>query len=198
MGDHGLWFKSNFTQGACHIPFIVTPPVRGDLDTVMGADWLPGVNHSPVGLQDILPTCLRIAGLPIPEGIDGKNLWDVVHAPNAPNSYVRETILGEFGNVGGRSFMVTDGVWKYIWFEEDGEQLLFHIAVDPDELVNQALTAEGQCKFYRDKLLTILKQRNNDPAVAQGQLRAMGAPRQLSQQERVRLISDQNVRGFHI
>jgi arylsulfatase A-like enzyme len=194
MGDHGLWFKSNFTQGACHIPFIVTPPVRGDLNHIMGTEWLPGVNHSPVGLQDIMPTCLSIAGLPIPEGLDGRSLWDVV---NDPAGAVRETLLGEFGIPGKRSLMVTDGVWKYIWFEEDGEQLLFHLAEDADELVNVASTQPEQLGEYRQRLTNILLERTADPAVINGQLRSSSSPRKLTSREKVQLINDQNVRGLH-
>ncbi|MEK3885333.1 sulfatase-like hydrolase/transferase [Paenibacillus sp. PL2-23] len=194
MGDHRLWFKSNFTKGACTIPFIITPPIRGDVGKVMGEDWLPGLNHSPVGLQDILPTCLSIAGVPIPEGLDGRSLNQLV---KNPSGRVREHVLGEFGIAGQRSFMISDGLWKYIWFEEDGEELLFHIAEDPDELSNRAKTDTELALRWRNRLTQALAGRDQDPAVEEGKLKAAGAARQLSDVEKARLINDQNVRGLH-
>jgi hypothetical protein len=41
IGDHGLWFKANFTRGACNIPLIVVPPSAYSL----GNDWIPGQQH---------------------------------------------------------------------------------------------------------------------------------------------------------
>lgn len=194
MGDHHLWFKSNFTKGACNIPLIITPPVRGNLDQVMGEDWLPGINRSPVGLQDLLPTCLGIAGVPIPEGLDGRSLLPLVEQRT---ERVREAILGEFGIAGQRSLMLTDGRWKYIWFEEDGAELLFHIEEDPNELNNLAKTDDSPIVYWRNILIQQLMRREHDPALQDNRLQSAGSPRVLSEKEKLRLVSDHNVRGLH-
>lgn len=195
MGDHQLWGKRTFLKGSTQIPFIITPPTKGDLDQWMESDWKPGeISSAVVGLQDILPTCLAIAGIPIPERLDGKNLLPVVHKPETK---VRETILGEIGHPGDRSFMLTDGLWKYIWSEADGRELLFQIKEDPDELINLANGETNDLKKWRSKLIERLRERSDDRAVKDNQLNPSNPGMNLSLLQKARLRTDHNVRGLH-
>jgi arylsulfatase len=190
--DHGLWFKANFTRGACNIPLIVVPP---SADSV-GNDWIPGrTNDSQVGLQDLLPTCLDIAGLSAPKGLDGRSLLPLVHQPG--QSAVREVILGEFGLPGGRTLMVTDGRWKYIWFEEDGKELLFDLTGDPAETVDQAVRDEQRLGQWQGVLAGKLEAREADPAVQEGRLTSFERSGPLSAPERARMAQYYNTRGIH-
>lgn len=194
MGDHGLWFKANFTRGACNIPLIVVPPSNS---SIRNESWESGrTNASPVGLQDILPTCMEIAGIPVSEGLDGKSLLPLIQEPD--ESSVRNTLLGEFGFVGKRTLMVTDGKWKYIWFEEDGHELLFDLQEDPLEKQNQAQRNLDQLSQWRAELAEILGRRQNDPAVKHGELVPVGSHRSLSNLEKAKLVQDYNPRGMHI
>ncbi|GBG08402.1 arylsulfatase [Paenibacillus agaridevorans] len=196
MGDHGLWFKANFTRGACQIPLIVTPPAKRDTGSILESGWVPGqVNHSPVGLQDILPTCLAIAGLPVPDDLDGTSLLGAVRQPKTDR--VRETVLGEFGPIGKRSFMVTDGIWKYIWFEEESEELLFYIEDDPQELHDRSRDPLAPLEEWRNRLAFKLGTRLSDPAVSDGVLRPRQLVPELTEFERAHLISHYNPRGLH-
>lgn len=196
MGDHRLWFKSNFTQGACRIPFIVTPPILGDLDEQVTEGWTPGqVSDAPIGLQDVLPTILDIAGVPIPATIDGRSLLPLVREP--VSEPVRDVILGEFGRTGERSLMLTDGKWKYIWFEEDGVELLFHIAEDANELYDLCANHPQQLLTWRQKLVQILAQRQEDPAIHEGELTASFPGKSLTTMQKARMVSDSNPRGQH-
>jgi arylsulfatase len=197
MGDHGIWFKGNFTRGACNIPLIVVPPASSKrLDSISGVSWLPGqTNRSPVGLQDLMPTCLDIAGLSVPEGLDGRSLLPLVREPE--HLAVREVILGEFGLVGQRSFMLSDGQWKYIWFEEDGIELLFDVQSDPSETVNLSGSDETRLLHWREVLAQRLGARKSDPAVKEGQLTPSGQSRSLSVLEKARLAQYYNPRGLH-
>jgi len=195
MGDHGLWAKRNFMRGACNIPLFVTPPPRGDLNHVMGPEWVPGRTcDAVVGLQDIMPTILGIAGVPAPPEIDGKSLLPLVHDPTLR---VRESFLGEHGEAGHRSFMLTDGRWKYLWYEADGSELLFEIAADPDERHDRSRKDPETLRPWRDRLTAILSNRIGDPAVAEGKLRPKEPGRRLTELEKARMITDFNVRGLH-
>jgi arylsulfatase A-like enzyme len=195
MGDHNLWFKSNFTKGACNIPFIITPPLIGKPDEILGHEWIPGrTNSSPVGLQDIMPTCLDIAGLSIPDGLNGGSLLPLVRQQKYS---VRKEILGEFGQAGSRSFMLSDGKWKYIWFEEDDEKLLFHLEEDPNELSDLSLKASDIAETWRIKLADRLSERKNDPAVENGVLKARGHIRDLDEQQKAFMVTHGNPRGLH-
>jgi arylsulfatase len=192
MGDHGLWFKSSFTRGACNIPLIVVPPNA----RLVGNDWVPGqTNASPVGLQDLLPTCLDIAGIPVPGGLDGRSLLPLVRQP--AHSAVREVILGEFGLAGARTLMVTDGQWKYIWFEEDGKELLFDLQHDPAETADQSVRNDERLFHWRRVLIERLEARAADPAVREGRLITSGRSEPLSSLEKARMAQYYNPRGIH-
>ncbi|MCZ8513718.1 sulfatase-like hydrolase/transferase [Paenibacillus filicis] len=195
MGDHQLWSKSNFLRGACNIPLIITPPPRGNLDRAVAENWVPGItSHSVVGLQDIMPTCLEIAGVAAPNGLDGKSLLPLLKEPSAK---VRDAILGEFGPIGKRSFMLSDGCWKYIWYEEDDAQLLFHVADDPDEISDLSTKLPAKAQVWRKKLADKLQGRINDRAIDGDILRPVSPDRMLSELERARMVTDHNARGLH-
>lgn len=192
LGDHYLWQKANFLKGACNIPFIITPPLRREnFEDDLGSDWIPGmVNDSVVGLQDILPTCLNVAKTSIPEHVDGKSLLPIVKDTTGS---VRDDILGEYREHGRkdgyRSFMLTDGKWKYIWYEEDGEELLFHIKEDPDEIHDLSLTEIAISDQFRSRLVERLSSRKNDPAEQGGQLNAVSPGYKLSSTEKAKKLS---------
>lgn len=196
MGDHQLWGKRNFLRGSCQVPFIIAPPTKGNLDHLMGKAWMPGVvSQAVVGLQDIMPTCLDIAGIEIPNGLDGKSLLPLVHQPNET---VRDTILGEMGVPGSRSLMLTDGKWKYIWYEQDGAELLFHIAQDPYEVADLSRKNREELENWREKLIQILTKRENDRAVIDNQLQPVRRGEEFSKVLKARLATDNNVRGIHL
>lgn len=196
LGDHHLWGKKNFLRGACQIPFIISPPTKGNIDELMGEDWLPGVKSSGVvGLQDILPTCLDIAGIDIPEGLDGHTLLPQVQEPD---KRVRNIILGEIGIPGVRSLMVTDGIFKYIWYEQDGAELLFHIEEDPYEKYDLSQKSPEAVNRWRNILIDILSKRENDRAVKNGKLVQVTPQENLSAVFKARLATDNNVRGIHL
>ena len=167
LGDHQLWSKSNFLKGSCNIPFIITPPYHGD-DRI-GDGWADTTNDAVVGLQDILPTLVDIANGTIPDNIDGKSLLPLI---KDRTQSVRDVILGEFGAEGRRSLMVTDGNWKYIWYETEGFELLFHLEEDPNELHNLAKKEPEKRIELQNKLIDILSARENDPALDGQELKA--------------------------
>ncbi|MGG1519358.1 sulfatase-like hydrolase/transferase [Paenibacillus oryzisoli] len=197
MGDHRIWFKANFLQGACRIPLIIVPPAgAGREGLTAGTTWTPGlIDSSPVGLQDLMPTCLDIAGIAAPDELDGRSLLPIVREPG--QSAVREMILGEFGVTGKRSLMVTDGKWKYIWYEEDGRELLFDISRDPQELTDLSGSERGQLKRLKTDLTARLAAREADPAVREGALAASGPIRSLSEREKALMAQYYNPRGLH-
>lgn len=204
LGDHKLWQKANLLRGAGNIPFIITPPTRNNalLDERLGTAWQPGVcSEALVGLQDILPTCMEIAGLPAPESIDGKGLLRIVREPS---SRVRDVLFGEIGpgpmnsGVYGRSLMLHDGEWKYLWYDEDGFELLFDVRNDPNELRDLSGIYPDIADAWRNRLLDMLQRRGTDPAVCDGKLTARQPGSHLiSDLQKARLSVDQTPRGLH-
>lgn len=67
--------KGNYYQGGIRVPLMLHWPEHFD-QTVHIA--------SPVSLMDVLPTALDAAGLPIPQGVDGRSLLQWLDHPQLP------------------------------------------------------------------------------------------------------------------
>ena len=86
-------------------------------------------------LRDVMPTLLALAGVDIPDTVDGVNLFS-----DAPAK--RDLIHGEHLAAGGSvQFMVSDHD-KYIWYSSDGHELYFDLTKDPGETHNAIADAE--------------------------------------------------------
>ena len=73
LGDHYLMQKNRPYEGAVHIPFLMMGPGIPDSRLI----------DEPVGWHDIMPTILDLAGLPVPESVDGKSLVPLLKGENS-------------------------------------------------------------------------------------------------------------------
>lgn len=125
LGDHGLFHKSCFYEPSSRVPFILKIPDRWN------KSWSPGsVVSTPVMLADIYPTLLDAADcLTDNDRInrEGKSIMRVKNEERHIYGYV---------NHAGKSYMVTNGKWKYIYYPEGGTEQLFHLENDQDESTN--------------------------------------------------------------
>ena len=87
----------------------------------------------PVGLEDVMPTLLELAGVARPASVDGRSLVPVLrggesvgrpwlHFEHAP-TYSEEQGF----------HALADGRHKYIWRPKDGREQLFDLETDPRE-----------------------------------------------------------------
>ena len=143
LGQHGLWGKAVYYDPAVAVPLLMTGP-----------GIKPGhtqVTH-PVSLMDLFPTTAALAGLPVPEGLDGVDVSPVLAEPDtassprdyAPCSYYKYgglVHLGENPNQEDQPHeawrSVRDERYKYVDIE-GGAALLFDLQEDPNEQVNLA------------------------------------------------------------
>ena len=89
-----------------------------------------------VSSTDVLPTILNIAGLPIPEYLQGKSILPILKAPSASiNDFVASESVGVGGKVGTGHRMIRSPEWKYI-ITDINDELLFNLSEDPYELNN--------------------------------------------------------------
>lgn len=123
-GDHYLWAKSQPYEGSARIPLLMQVPEQ------LGGR--PGmVVDEPACLEDIMPTLLDLAGVAVPDSVEGQSL--VPHFSDAGHSSSagqRRRIHIE--NAPGYHAL-TDGQMKYIWFVADGREQLFDLRADPSE-----------------------------------------------------------------
>jgi len=121
LGDHHLFRKSLPYEGSAHVPLFITG---------RNVDLPRGRCDALVTWEDIMPTVLELAGVAIPDGLDGRSL---VPSMRGEAGGVRDAVFGECDLDRGNQWIV-QGDWKYIWFAKTGEEQLFNLADDPREL----------------------------------------------------------------
>ncbi len=122
LGDHHLFRKSLPYESSAHVPFFITG---------RNVDVPRGKSDALVCWEDIMPTVLDLAGVPIPDGLDGKSLLPVMRGEAGSP---RETIYGQCACGKEGNQWLVHGQWKYLWFTKTNEEQLFNLADDPHEL----------------------------------------------------------------
>jgi arylsulfatase A-like enzyme len=131
LGDHNLFRKTWPYEASARVPFLVRLP-----RSLQGPDQQ--VSHAPVGWQDIMPTILAAAGVPVPESCTGKSLFPIVRGEG---DSVREILHGEHAgcyDYADGNHWITDGRMKYIWYSQTGAEQFFDLENDPREMENLA------------------------------------------------------------
>jgi len=133
LGERGLWYKMNYFEASARIPLIVNAPGRvapGQVDTV-------------TSLLDIAPTLLDLAGVDVPDTLDGGSVMPLIGGSDSDR-----TVIGEYLGEGAVApvFMIRRGSLKYVWSEPDPPQL-YDLAADPHELTNLAPTSAEAAAF---------------------------------------------------
>lgn len=130
VGRHGLTGKQNLYEHTWKVPFVV----RG-----------PGIKASSeksgfVYLLDVLPTMCDLAGISLPEGMEGLSFRTVLAGEQ---ERIRDTMYGVYcggTKPGMRSLKTSDG-WKLIKYDvldgEVRETQLFNLNENPHELLAQ-------------------------------------------------------------
>jgi arylsulfatase A-like enzyme len=83
-----------------------------------------------VSTLDLAPTLFALAGVPVPASMQGQPLTNILADPSTIREGVALTTM--FGSV---SIRTND--WRYTRYE-DGSEELFHVATDPENVVNLA------------------------------------------------------------
>ncbi len=156
MGDHYHWRKTYPYQGSVHVPYIVKWPDSAGIK--------PSVVDNPVELRDILPTMLHIAGSDVPDDMDGKSLLPL--AAGQSDGWRRYLDLEHATCYSNDNYWcaLTDGRIKYVWRISTGEEELFDLANDPDELHNAVANKEyaPRLKELRAEMVRHLSERGDE------------------------------------
>lgn len=121
LGKHGLWKKQVHYEESTRVPMILLGP---EGDSRVGHDR---VDDRLVGLQDVMPTLLDLAGVDIPDSVKGQSMV---------SSQRREHLFCEHSEGGSATRMVHDGRFKLIYYPTGNRVQLFDMEDDPEELVD--------------------------------------------------------------
>ncbi len=129
LGDHHRWAKACMYDMSCGIPLLVVPPVSDE--RLSGGH----TDNRLTSLEDIMPTLLDYAGLPIPEAIDGTSLL---------SSHRREHLYGEMWEGALSTRMVRTERHKLIYYPAGNRFQLFDLDSDPRECHDLSALPEMQ------------------------------------------------------
>jgi len=124
LGDYGMFFKSNFLDGSGRIPLVARMPESLEPTRRL-------VDDSPVELADLLPTFCELAGAETPDDVTGRSLVGQLMGRGGART---QPMFGQIG----KQHMVHDGRYKYLYFAEDGAELLFDKSCDKLDQCNLA------------------------------------------------------------
>lgn len=143
LGSHSLLLKgASFYEELMRIPLIIRPP--GGAAGSHQCDSL-------ISQVDLVPTILKSCGLDVPENLEGVDFSRLLHGEQGE---VREAVPGEFHSSNWTDPMSPlrmwrTSEWKYVESKE-GDDELYHLAEDPDELHN--LSGEREYASVQKKL----------------------------------------------
>ncbi len=127
IGEHGLFWKTNFYEGAARVPMVFVEDGR-----IESGRRIP----ETVSLLDLAPTFITYADAPRLPLFDGLDLTPVLrdHAAADPSRLVVSMCSDIKGD--SPSVMLRQGRFKFIRHAGYGEPQLFDLDADPTELVD--------------------------------------------------------------
>jgi len=140
LGTHGLWAKRLFYEESARVPMILLGTAGSEQVAYAQSD------DRLVGLQDVMPTLLDLAGVPVPDSIDGISMV---------GSSRRESFYGEYGEGEEATRMLHDGRYKLIYYAAGNRLQLFDLHTDPREGTD--LIDAPDHRDHRDRLLSLLR-----------------------------------------
>jgi arylsulfatase A-like enzyme len=123
LGEKGRWGKMTLWEESTRVPLIIVAP---------GVTTPGSSTAKAVSLLDIYPTLAELAGLEVPEHVDGKSLMPLLRDPERDWDEAAITTYG-YGE-----YAVRDRRYRYIVYA-DGQEELYDHESDPNEWINLAV-----------------------------------------------------------
>lgn len=118
VGDHGFLGKQNMYDSSMRVPFLMAGPDIPAGSTV----------NAPIYLQDVMPTCLEIAGAAKPDQVQFHSLMPLAKGLTTQGSY--EAIYGAYF---GSQRMIRNTRYKMIIYPTINKVRLYDMVNDPLE-----------------------------------------------------------------
>ena len=150
LGDHDMFSKCRAFEGSARVPFLARAPQHLGFPREV-------VSDRAVGLQDVMPTLLDVAGLPIPASVTGRSVVPLMREePVEWREFLHGEHAGMYRYVDGNHYLV-DSRYKYIWFSQTGQELFFDLHDDPNEAHD--MSGEHDIEPWRARLIEVLRDR---------------------------------------
>ncbi len=120
LGEHNFWGKHNTMHLATHVPLIVSVPGKE-----------PGATSAIVETSDIFPTLCELAGIPVPDTVQGRGFTKILDEPDAS---FREAAYSRFGP----GDAVISERFNYTSYDNGRAEMLYDLKKDPQENNNVA------------------------------------------------------------
>ena len=142
LGTHGLFGKFLMYENSVKIPFILSPPA--DCGMVCNR-----VDDRIVELRDVMPTLLSLAGVPVPDYVEGLSLTE---------DTCREYSYGELWEDDRATRMIRTKNRKLIYYPVGNIFQLFDLEKDPNELKDVAgePSYRADLEYLQEKLISHL------------------------------------------
>lgn len=159
LGDHHHFRKTVPFEGSAKIPFILKP--HADAGAQAGV-----MCGTPITLVDVMPTLLELTGTPIPGHVEGTSIVPIVRGEA---ERIHDWVHGEHAPCWQ---WIVDDRYKYAWKSDSGEEWLFDLVDDPQELTNLAAAQShaATVEECRARLVSVLEKRPEDGLAANGAL----------------------------
>jgi choline-sulfatase len=137
-GEHNLPFKGPWMyDGITRVPLVIVPPRQRfggpAVHQVPDPGITPGRRQQLCSLIDLVPTILDLGSVEAPADLPGRSLLPVMRDETA--SAPHACVFSEWHRPPVRMCRSMD--WKYVLYL-NGDEALYHLAEDPDEMVNLA------------------------------------------------------------
>lgn len=146
LGEHEFWGKHNTTHLATRVPLMIRIPGKKT-----------GVSSALVETSDLFPTLCSVAGLPVPDTVQGQSFAALF---NDPTQAFREVAYCRFGS---GDAVITDGFTYTRYLHGKGE-MLYDLEKDPDE--NQNVVNNPDYAETVKKMKAHLNEREAEAAAA--------------------------------
>lgn len=147
LGEHEFWGKHNTMHLSTRVPLMIRVPGKQ-----------AGVSPSLVELIDIFPTLCELAGIEIPETVQGRSFKGLFVQPDQA---FREAAYSRFNDA---DTVITEH-YSYTRFGGKGGEMLFDLSEDPGENVN--IAGEPARAETVARLRSLLKQRQAEATGAE-------------------------------
>jgi choline-sulfatase len=139
LGEHGVWEKQKFYEGSVRVPLFIRWPNRFPEPRQVSQN----VSHC-----DLFATLCNLAGLPVPAGLDSRDLIPLMNGDDA--EWDNEAV-SQFGK---HNLMIKQDHWKYQYYGPEMPEVLFDLDRDPAERVNFADILESRevLSMFRTRL----------------------------------------------